>query len=187
MQLDLLHPYLEAHPDQAYAAYIAEGLRNGFRIGFHHESVQLKSRRTNHPSCRSKPEVVCERIAAELSAGRLLGPIAPELQLKPMGLVPKPHQPNKFRLIVDQTTPANRSVNDGIPRDLCSLKYASVDEAVAIIRTLGRGTRLVKIDLKDAYRLIPVHHDDYHLLGVSWDGHGLKLGPLGMLMGTGCA
>ena len=46
-----------------------------------------------------------------------------------------------------------------------------VDEAVAIIQTLGRGTRLVKIDLKDAYHLIPVHHDDYHLLGVSWDGH----------------
>ena len=30
---------------------------------------------------------------------------------------------------------------------------------------------LVKIDLKEAYRLIPVHPDDYHLFGVTWQGH----------------
>ena len=93
------------------------------------------------------------------------------VHLSPMGLVPKSHQPNKFRLIVDLSTPAGTSVNDGIPSELCSLKYASLDNAVALIQTLGRGTRLVKMDLKDAYRMVPVHPDDYHLLGVSWKGH----------------
>ena len=28
----------------------------------------------------------------------------------------------------------------------------------------------MKLDIKDAYRLIPVHPDDYHLLGISWRG-----------------
>ena len=28
---------------------------------------------------------------------------------------------------------------------------------------------LVKSDLKDAYRIVPVHPDDYHLLGIAWD------------------
>ena len=174
VQLELLQPYLIAHPDQEYATYIAAGLRDGFRIGFSHGNARLKARKGNHPSCRAKPEVVTERIAAELSAGRLLGPIAPAhlplVHTSPMGLVPKPHQPNKFCLIVDLSAPIDNSVNDGIPSDFCSLRYASVDDAVAMVRVLGRGTMLAKIDIKDAYRLIPVHPDDYHLLGITWRG-----------------
>ena len=175
VQLDLLHPYLIAHPDQAYANYIAEGLKNGFRIGFSYQSALPTSRTANHPSCRARPTVVSERIAAELSAGRLLGPLPaalrPVVHISPMGLVPKPHQPGKFRLIVDLSTPRGKSVNDGIPGDLCSLRYASVDDAVAMVRSLGTGTLLTKIDIKDAYRLVPVHPDDYHLLGITWGGH----------------
>ena len=93
------------------------------------------------------------------------------MHLSPIGLIPKPHQPNKFLLIADLSTPRGKSVNDGISGDRCSLKHASVYDAVAMIQALGRGTRLVKIDLKDAYRLVPVHPDDYHLLGVFWQGH----------------
>jgi hypothetical protein len=131
--------------------------------------VQLKSHRKNHPSCLANPSTVTERIAAEVAAGRLLGPIAPEhlplVHVSPMGLVPKPHQLNKFRLIVDLSAPAGASVNDGISSDLCSLRYATVDNAVSMIQELGRGARLAKIDLKDAYWIVPVHPDDYHLLG----------------------
>ena len=59
-------------------------------------------------------------------------------------------------------------MNDGIPSEPCSLKYASVDDAVSIVKALGKGSLLVKIDLKDAYCMISVHPDDYHLLGVTW-------------------
>ena len=105
IQLSLLQPYLDAHPDQSYAAYIAQGLKEGFRIGFDYRWTQLKPCRKNHPTCLAKPSIVTERVTAELAAGRLLGPIRPEhlphVHVSPMGLVPKPHQPNKFRLIVD--------------------------------------------------------------------------------------
>ena len=47
--------------------------------------------------------------------------------------------------------------------------YASVDNALEIIRRLGPGTELVKIDLKDAYRVILVHPQDHHL-GIQWCG-----------------
>ncbi len=30
---------------------------------------------------------------------------------------------------------------------------------------------LAKMDIKDAYRIVPTHSDDYHLLGISWNGH----------------
>ena len=44
-----------------------------------------------------------------------------------------------------------------------------MDNAVSIIQHLGQGTQLVKMDLKDAYRIIPVHPQDHHLLGIQWD------------------
>ena len=33
---------------------------------------------------------------------------------------------------------------------------------------LEQGTQLVKLDIKDAYRMLPVHPADYHLLGIEW-------------------
>ena len=34
----------------------------------------------------------------------------------------------------------------------------------------GRDAQLVKLDIKEAYRIMPVHPDDYHLLGIRWKG-----------------
>ena len=45
-----------------------------------------------------------------------------------------------------------------------------MDDAAAIITHLGRGTKLAKLDLESAYRIIPVHPDDRHLLGMEWQG-----------------
>jgi len=33
---------------------------------------------------------------------------------------------------------------------------------------LGKGSLLAKLDLKDAYRHIPVHHSDWNLMGFKW-------------------
>ena len=63
---------------------------------------------------------------------------------------------------MDLSDPAGHSVNDGISSDMCSLKYASIDDAVEIIRSLGRDTSMVKLDLKDANRIVPVHPHDFH-------------------------
>ena len=59
-------------------------------------------------------------------------------------------------------------MNDGIAPELCSLQYATVDNAVEIIKTLGRDAQLVKLDIKDAYRIVPTHPADYPLLGIRW-------------------
>ena len=67
-------------------------------------------------------------------------------------------------MTTDISCPRSASVNDGISPNLCSL---SVDGAVALIRQLGsyRNTLLIKLDIKDAYRIVPVHPADYPLLG----------------------
>ena len=60
--------------------------------------------------------------------------------------------------------------NDGIPKELCSLKYITIDDAISYIVRLGPGTHLAKIDIKSAFRLLPVHAADRHLLGMQWKG-----------------
>ena len=174
INVDLLISYLSSHPDQTFASYIYTGLSNGFHIGFDRSSTRLQSASRNHPSSLANPSVVENHIATEVSAGRLVGPVAgpltPLVHVSPLGLVPKSHQFDRWRMIVDLSFPHGNSVNDGIPPELCSLAYASVDDAVEHILQLGRSTQLVKLDLKDAYRMVPVHPHDQSLLGISWQG-----------------
>ena len=51
------------------------------------------------------------------------------------------------------------------------MSYISVDEAIKQIIALGHGTLLAKIDIKSAFRLIPVHPADRHLLAMEWKGN----------------
>ncbi len=109
-----------------------------------------------------------------MALGRVVGPVnceaGPQLQVNRFGVIPKPHQPGKWRLIVDLSHPRGSSVNDGIEPELCSLKYTSVDKAVQMILEMGAGTKLAKFDVEGAYRTVPVHPDDRGLLGMRWKG-----------------
>jgi len=69
---------------------------------------------------------------------------------------------------LDLSRPKGRSVNDGIEPEVCSLSYASVDQAVRIIMSKWRLTQMAKFDIESAYRLVPVHPDDRLLLGMKW-------------------
>ena len=124
-------------------------------------------------SAKEHPQPVNDYLATELAAGRIVGPFEPhELpngQVSRFGVIPKANQPGKWRLIVDLSSPNGYSVNDGIAPELCSLKYASVDQAVENILGLGQGTLLAKVDVEHAYRNIPVHPDDRILLAMRWN------------------
>ena len=91
------------------------------------------------------------------------------LPVSRFGVIPIPHQPGKWRLIVDLSYPKGASVNDGIDPDLCSLVYTLVDEAVNRVLQHGQGAQLAKLDIASAYRIIPVYPDDRPLLAMSWN------------------
>ena len=166
----VLYSYIFHHPDQRFVSYILNGLCNGFHIGFDRQ-CQLRQNWRNHPSSLEHTSVVNHQISAEVERGSLVGPLSPpeanQVHVSPVGLVPKPHS-DKWCMIVDLSAPEGFSVNNGLREDLCSLTYASVDRAVEVIVHLGQGTQLVKMDLKDAYRMIPIHPHDHHLLGIRW-------------------
>ena len=165
---------LESYPNRALADFFLQGISEGFRIGFSYGSNHLKPSQSNLAGAHSHPNVVEDYLQAEVSLRRVAGPflssLLPNCQISRFGVILKNHQPGKWRLIVDLSHPKGKSVNDGIPKHLCSLKYITLEDAVQQILTLGPGTLLAKIDIKSAFRLLPVHPADRHLLGMKWNG-----------------
>ena len=70
---------------------------------------------------------------------------------------------------MDLSSPEGLSINDGIAKEDCSFHYASVDWAVQRIVQLGQHALLAKMDIRKAYRNIPIAPTDRHLLGFTWD------------------
>ncbi|XP_068675471.1 tripartite motif-containing protein 2-like [Montipora foliosa] len=84
------------------------------------------------------------------------------------GVVPK-KTPGEFRLIHHLSYPDGSSVNDFIPDQFSSVQYASIGDAITLIKSLGRACYMAKTDIKSAFRIIPIHPDDYHLMGMTWN------------------
>ena len=162
MRGDRWEAALRHHPDQQFSHYICHGIRTGFRIGFDRTKCTPASTERNMMSASHHPQPVQEYLAREIEAGRVV-PLANRpagLIMSHLGVIPKRGQDNQWRLILDLSHPPNHSINGGVSKELSSLTYASVDDAVRNILRLGQGTLLAKCDIKQAYRNVPVHPSD---------------------------
>ena len=113
------------------------------------------------------------KLEQELAAKRLAGPFkSPPFQtfcVSPLGLVPK-KTPGEFRLIHHLSHPQGFSINDGIDAANTQVHYATVADAIRLIKRAGPGCFLAKTDIQSAFRIIPIHPNDYPLLGMHWRG-----------------
>ena len=83
-----------------------------------------------------------------------------------MGAIPKKRSnPVKWRIIHDLSWPAGHSINDGIPKDLFSCTYDTLDTAIAHLKSFVQGALMSKLGLSDAFRHILVHPADWELPG----------------------
>ena len=132
-------------------AYVFEGLRNGFHLGFNY-STSLKSATGNMASALLNPQVIDNYLQSEVQTGRVAGPFSQPpfsvLHVSRFGVIPKRHQPGKWRLILDLSSPAGHSVNDGIAGEDYSLQYMKVDDIIAGIMRLGRGSLMANFMCK---------------------------------------
>ena len=103
------------------------------------------------------------------TGGPFTNPPFANLQVSPIGIVPKKHS-DKFRTIFHLSFPKTaESINSFIERDDFSLQYIKIDDAIAALIRLGRGTYLAKTDIESAFRQFPVHPEDWELLGMYWN------------------
>lgn len=136
-------------------------------------------------SAADHPEVVQEYIAKECAERWTMRPFdpskLPEVQATRFRVIPKRNS-NGWWLVLDLSSPEGWSMNNGINPDLCSLSHVTIDDAARAIMESSPGSKLAKIDIKGAYRIVLVHPEDRPLLGMIW-GEGLYVDavlPLGL-------
>lgn len=66
-----------------------------------------------------------------------------------------------WRLNTNLSAPIGNSVTDFFDPALCSVSYASIDDAIDMISSLGKATLLCKMDLSSAFRQLPIHPSDF--------------------------
>ena len=158
---------LANHPDRNFAFNLLSTLNEGAHIGYcRPRSARISP---NLISPTQHPDVVSSNLKKEVKLGRVAGPYpAPPLanfQCHPVGVIPKKHS-SDWRTIYRLSYPQGNSINDHIAKDPYSLSYVRVDDAIHILQSLGKGALMAKTDLKSAFRLIPIHHHDWNLLGI---------------------
>ena len=155
-------------PDRSF---LVHGFKQGFKL--QHEGPRVSCMAKNHGSALKNPNVVSELLSREIELGRIAGPFnqppAGQFIISPLGLVPKKEM-GAYRLIHDLSFPHGSSVNDGIDRLHATVQYETLDKVIQLVKQCGRGALVSKCDIEEAFRQIPVHPDDYNLLGFTWMG-----------------
>ena len=158
-------PLLDSYPDKV----TANELKHGFQFGFplHYSGPRKGIFSHNLISATTHASELKAKIDDEIASGRMWGPSAfppfSNLHVSPVGLVPKAD--GGWRMITHLSFPPESSINSHIDNQFTSVKYTSFDQVIHAILTIGRGAFLGKMDIKSAFRLIPIRPQDFHLLG----------------------
>ena len=79
----------------------------------------------------------------------------------------------KARLIVDMSAPHDNdihpSLNELINKEEFSLSYVTIDDAIRIIKKLGKGALMCKVDLMDAFKNLNVAEHLWPYQGIKWN------------------
>jgi hypothetical protein len=139
---------------------IRHGVDTGFRGDRSRSRTAVNSRTTEDPRVAA---LISEVIAADVAAGHKRGPFvnppfAP-FHVSPLSGVPKGEDGQGIRVIHNLLHPfGGANINDGIAREGYIMQ--SFNEALAGIRSLGRGCLLTKFDVRSAFKLVPVRPED---------------------------
>lgn len=74
---------------------------------------------------------------------------------------------------MDLSAPHNNSthtsINDLINKEDCTLSYVTIDDAIREIVKQGRGSLMCKVDISDAFKIVPILPTQYHLYCIRWE------------------
>ena len=153
--------------------WLQETLTKGAFVGFT-GSRDRPSHRQNNASALAAPSVVDDLLAREVQQGFLLGPFTErpsfggELVRHTNALTL--HFKSKYRLCIDFSNDLRGTVNAGIHDGNASVDYDSIDKVVDDLFLSGPRSLIGKLDLADAFKIIPICVEDLPLMGIKWRG-----------------
>ena len=127
----------------------------------------------NKISTEAQKNVFNEMIQAEFNKGRYIGPFSKEeleheigpFQSSPLSLVPKTGKPGKFHLIQNLSHPHTNlptpSINTRLNSDDFPCTWGTFRTTCTLVRNLPPGAQAATRDIAEAYRIIPLHEDQW--------------------------
>ena len=177
---------------KGYDNKLANNLITGFTFGFklyYRGNVNYERSPQNLLSAYAHTEAVDCKLTKERELGWIKGPFKQppflNFSVSPLGVIPE-KTPGEYRMIHHLSFPYGLSVNDSILRKFCTVKYATVDDTINIVKKLGGGCAMAKTDVRNAFRILQVHTSDYHLLGIQWKGKWCHDACLPMGLASSC-
>lgn len=184
--LDAWDAALKTAPD-CLRHTVLPGIKNGFRIGFNgflpeHSGENLRTAENLDAKIK-----IAKYLFDQCSKGFIYGPIDPpkdliwrgdpsvctpgaKLVVNPLGTVPKEHGSTEIRMIehISKKDQSQFSINGGIDKETSSsLRFPSL---LNVVLMLLNCLFAAKLDWSGAYRQIPVHPKDCHLLCKQFEG-----------------
>ena len=154
------------YPDQGLCTHLVMLSRFGCLLGYTAPETLILS--SNFPSALIDPSVIDNKLAEDLSTGKVVEIIDPTSLFisSPLGLVPK--HDGGLRRIHHLSYPIGSSVNDRIADEASALSYTSLQRIFSKVLAAGRHAVLIKRDIKNAFHNIPVAPHMQWLLGFLW-------------------
>ena len=164
--MDILY---DGYSWDADALFILDGVFHGFRAVDPLVEVPIYDCK-NYSSCfdpiyKEKMNYV---LLNELGASKVSISDAKPTQIHALGAIPKPN--GAVRHITDCSRPRHISVNNYMKSTFSKFSFNTIDD---VILNISPSSFMATVDLKDAYRSVPIHPEDRLHFGLRWDfGHG---------------
>ena len=143
--------------------FLADGIINGFHlapISTSFTAVNMDNYKSaTNPSTKAKVE---QTIHEDILQGNYAITASKPKVVSALGAIPRPNS-TEIWLIHDCSRPHGQTVNDYITTR--SFKFQKLDDAIKLIKP---NYFIAKIDLKHAFRSIPIHPADYKETGCKW-------------------
>jgi len=144
--------------------FLLDGIMNGFKLSNLCEdkanvpSVDLN----NHTSASTHSKLVEKELLKQLTLGYYVKASVKPTIVSPIGAILKDNA-SAVRIIHDASRPMGEALNDYSSNQ--TVKYQTLEDACSLINP---GYYLAKVDLKSAYRSVPLHPSEYCMTGIKW-------------------
>ena len=119
----------------------------------------------NHTSTVKLRTFVDKELREQINLGHYIVTEVRPIIVSPLGAIQK--ESGEVRLIHDASRPMGEVLNDY--STLNSVQYQTLEDACTLAKP---NTYLAKVDLKSAYRSVPISVKDYALTGIKWRFEG---------------
>lgn len=151
--------------------FLLNGLKYGFRITdecFCDNNQPPYAEMDNHRSALMDGHKISveNELKMQMEEGYYIPATEKPLITSPLGAIEKPGT-SDIRIIHDGSMPIGKAMNDY--STLVSVSYETLDDALKLAKP---GYYMCKVDLKSAYRSVPIHKDCYPMTGLKWQFEG---------------